>query len=170
MECERKLIYFSTYENGIKISRAGYAGIFIRDNVCEVQIYYREAAGEAEEPGTRTRFPVYIFCDGTVMEGAALVVEEGMATANFRTYRTDFMGSGRRLEELDAIYIDGAARGICGGRPDGREITAEVACALAEERKENKVREVKRQNGGKTAASPQKQENLLWLLALLAGK
>ncbi len=127
MECGRMMIYFSTYENGVKVRRSGYAGIFIRGTVCDVQIYYR---GDAKEQ--RMVQPVYIFRDGTVATGKELLLEEGMAATTVMTNRLDFMQSGRSLEELEVIYIDGVEQGICGGRPDGQELTAEAAYALAE--------------------------------------
>lgn len=131
MECGRSMIYFSTYENGIKTKRAGYAGIFTRGNVCDVQIYYRENGMAAEEKVPELH-PVYVFRDGCVTEGTALFFAEGMAVDNFRTSRRDFMQSGRNLEELEVIYIDGVRAGICGGRMDGQDLTEEVAYTLTD--------------------------------------
>ena len=130
MECGRKLIYFATYENGVKTRRSGYAGIFIRGNLCDVQIYYRGEESRAAE--TQPLHPVYIFRDGAVAEGPEIRLEENMAATTIQTSRVDFMQSGRSLEELEAIYIDGVSSGICGGRPDGQELTAETAYTLTE--------------------------------------
>lgn len=128
MECGRKLIYFSTYENGVKVRKSGYAGIFIRGNLCDVQIYYR-GTGKEE---TGMLHPVYIFRDGAVAEGPGIRLEENMAATTIQTSRVDFMQSGRSLEELEAIYMDGVSDGICGGRPDGQDLMAETAYTLAE--------------------------------------
>ena len=119
MEYERRLIYFSTYENGVKIKRAGYAAIFVQEQVCNLQMYYRGSMAEAEGSSLQ---PVYVFRDGTVIRGDRMLLSEGMATASLRTNRQDFVQSGRRFEELEVIYIDGVSTGICGGRMDGREI------------------------------------------------
>lgn len=127
MDCGRRMIYFSTYENGVKVRRAGYAGIFIRGTVCDVQLYYR---GTESETAVQ---PVYIFRDGTVITGKELQLEEGMAATTILTNRMDFMQSGRSLEELEAIYVDGVLSGICGGRLDGQELTAEAAYTLTED-------------------------------------
>lgn len=129
MECGRKMIYFSSYENGRKTGRAGYAAIFIRGNVCDMQLYYR---GRETEVQVRELKPVYLFYDGTVTEGASVLLEEGMAATTVHTSRQDFMQSGRTLEELEAIYLDGVASGICGGRPDGQELSGEEAYTLTD--------------------------------------
>jgi len=129
MECGRKLIYFSTYENGVKTRRSGYAGVFIRGAVCDVQIYYRGNGAEEEK---QELHPVYIFRDGTVKEGQKILMEENMAATTVQTSRVDFMQSGRCLEELDSIYIDGVTNGICGGRPDGQDLMAETAYTMAD--------------------------------------
>lgn len=135
MECGRMMIYFSTYENGIKVKKSGYAAVFIRGNVCDVQIYYR---GEEEAQETLQNIqPVYIFRDGTVVTGKEIPLTEGMAAATILTSRVDFMQSGRSLEELEAVYIDGVNIGICGGRPDGQELTAEAAYTLVESREKS---------------------------------
>ena len=123
MDCGRVLIYFSTYEDGRKIKSSGYAGIFIRGNNCDMQWYYRGTENEGE--GALT--PVYVFRDGTVTLGETVFLEEGMAAATIHTSKSDFMQSGRCLEELEAVYLDGVASGICGGRPDGQELTGEAA-------------------------------------------
>lgn len=131
MEYGRTMIYFSTYENGMKKRRAGYAGIFTRGNVCDVQIYYRES-GEASGDKKPVLRPVYVFRDGTVAEGNGLFFAEGMAVDSFRTGYRDFIQSGRSLEELEVIYIDGVTEGICGGRMDGQDLTEEVAYTLTD--------------------------------------
>lgn len=127
MECGRKMIYFSTYENGVKSKKAGYAAFFIRGDWCDVQIYYR---GNVQAEETRIQ-PVYVFRDGSVVLGMEMEVEEGMATAVFRTGRQDFVQSSKSLEELEVIYLDGVKGGICGGRIDGRELE-EAAYTLTE--------------------------------------
>lgn len=129
MEYGRTVVYFSTYENGVKVCRSGYAGIFVRGTVCDVQIYYR---GETTCRDGQELHPVYIFRDQTVVEGDSLRMSEGVAMTAFRTTRRDFVQSGRSLEELEAIYIDGVTAGICGGRPDGQELTEEVAYTLTD--------------------------------------
>lgn len=127
MDCGRSMIYFSTYENGVKTKRAGYAAIFTRGELCDIQIYYR---GEVCEEESRLQ-PIYVFRDGTVVQGEEMLVKEGMAAAAFRTGRSDFIQSGRAYEELEVIYLDGVKAGICGGRPDGRELE-ETAYTLAD--------------------------------------
>ena len=120
MDCGRTMIYFSIYENGVKVRPAGYAAVFIREEVCDVQLYYREAV--REENTERKVQPVYMFRDGTVVKGAELCLQEGMAAMSLRTARRDFVQSGRSFEELEVIYLDGIVSGICGGRPDGKEL------------------------------------------------
>ncbi len=127
MECGRTMIYFSTYENGAKTRPAGYAAVFIRGELCDVQLYYR---GTSCEEGGRLQ-PVYMFRDGSVVLGEELTLEEGMAAAAFRTTSRDFLQSGRGFNELETIYMDGVKDGICGGRPDGRELT-EAAYTLTD--------------------------------------
>lgn len=116
MDCKREMIYFSDYEDGVKTRNAGYAAVFLRGDVCDVQLYYRGAVCES---GKEVQ-PVYVFCDGTVVLGEKLPLAEGMAAAAFRTGSKDFMQSGRGFEELEVIYLDGVPKGICGGRPDGQ--------------------------------------------------
>lgn len=116
MDCKREMIYFSDYEDGVKTRNAGYAAVFLRGDICDVQLYYRGAVCES---GKEVQ-PVYVFCDGTVVLGEKLPLAEGMAAAAFRTGSKDFMQSGRGFEELEVIYLDGVPKGICGGRPDGQ--------------------------------------------------
>ena len=59
-------------------------------------------------------------------------VAEGIAVTAVHTGQKNFMESGRCLEELEAVYLDGVEVGICGGRPDGQELTGEVAYTLAD--------------------------------------
>lgn len=127
MECGRKMIYFSTYENGAKTRSAGYAAMFIRGDLCDVQLYYRGQG--CEEEGILE--PVYVFRDGSVVLGDKVPLEEGMAATAFRTGCRDFMQSGRSLDELETIYLDGVNTGICGGRMDGKELE-EVAYTLTD--------------------------------------
>lgn len=129
MEYGRKIIYFSGYEDEIKVRNAGYMAVFLKGKQCEVQMYYR--ATEKEEGGRIQ--PVYVFLDGTVMPGNEIFVEEGMAAASFRTMRQDFLQSGHSFEELETVYLDGIKDGICGGRVDGRglkEFTAPESSCL----------------------------------------
>lgn len=121
MDCGRKMIYFSTYENGVKLRRAGYAAVFIRGESCDVQIYYR---GDKEETGLLQ--PVYMFRDGSVALGEEIPVDEGMGATVFRTGQQDFVRSGRCFAELETIYLDGVKEGVCGGRPDGRDLSEEA--------------------------------------------
>ncbi len=116
MDCKREMIYFSDYEDGVKTRNAGYSALFLRGDICDVQIYYRGA--ECESGGEIQ--PVYVFCDGTVVLGEKIPLAEGMAATAFRTGSKDFMQSGKSFEELEVIYLDGVPRGICGGRPDGQ--------------------------------------------------
>lgn len=134
MDCGRSIIYFSIYENGAKTRPAGYAAVFVRGAVCDVQIYYR--AARREEKGILQ--PVYTFRDGMVVLGSEFSLEEGMATTTFSTGRSDFLQSGRCLEELETVYLDGVKEGICGGRPDGKELS-EAAYALADRVEEESV-------------------------------
>lgn len=134
MDCGRKMIYFSTYENGVKTGTAGYAAIFVRGEICDVQIYYR--GGPWEEGGVLQ--PTYVFRDGTVTMDGELLVNEGMASVAFRTGRLDFVQSGRALEELECIYLDGVKNGICGGRPDGQQLS-EAAYTLTDPAEEEEI-------------------------------
>lgn len=118
MDCSRTMVYFSVYANGVKTKSAGYAAIFTRGENCDIQLYYR---GTAEEDGCMLQ-PVYIFQDGTIVLGTEVPLEEGMGMTAHRTMRQDFMQSGRGVEELETIYLDGVKAGICGGRLDGREL------------------------------------------------
>lgn len=118
MDCDRKMIYLSVYENGVKKKPAGYAAVLLFNDRCHVQLYYR---GDAKEDNCIQ--PVYLFRDGTVTEGISLPVNEGMAVTSFYTGRSDFVQSGRNFDELEMIYLDGIGEGICGGRPDGKELS-----------------------------------------------
>ncbi|MBO5353234.1 MAG: hypothetical protein J6A77_08050 [Lachnospiraceae bacterium] len=131
MDCGRNMIYFSFYKDGRKTGSAGYAGLFYRGDVCDVQIYYREKTAEetVSEPELR---PVYVFRDGKMTEGNVLSVSEGMAVDSFSTDRRNFLESGKSLEELEAVYIAGGTLGICGGRMDGKELMEETAYTLTE--------------------------------------
>lgn len=120
MDYGRTMIYFSVYENGLKVRPAGYAAVFTKEEVCDIQLYYREII--REENVKRKVQPVYIFRDGTVVKGEELYLQEGMATMAFTTARRDFLQSGRSFEELEVIYLDGIVSGICGGRPDGKAL------------------------------------------------
>lgn len=136
MECGRTMIYFSTYENGVKTKKSGYAAIFIRGESCDVQLYYRGNEGE-----TGSLQPVYGFRDGTVVLGTEIAMEEGMAAVTIRTGRQDFMQSGRQFKELEVIYLDGVQSGICGGRLDGKELE-ETAYTLTDSELPEKPQEV----------------------------
>lgn len=138
MDCKRKIIYFSTYENGVKKKSAGYAAFFIRGESCDVQIYYRESAGEK----TRVLQPVFMFFDGIVVLGNKFETKEGMAAAFFRTGQSDFMQSGRSLEELETVYLDGVENGICGGRMDGQELEEEAYTLTEQPERLNEAKEL----------------------------
>ena len=127
MEHKRQLIYFSSYENKEKGKRAGYAAILIRGELCEVQIYYR---GSCKPEANGCVQPVYLFIDGSAVEGDELRVEEGMATGNVETATDNFLATGRSVENLEGIYLEGANGGICGGRADGQALFWEEGCAV----------------------------------------
>ena len=131
MNCGRKMIYFSLYQDGRKTESAGYAGVFFREDACDVQIYYRGLVNEETKVGQTLR-PVYVFRDGTMVEGRPLPFSEGMAVDSFSTRCQNFLESDRNLEELEAVYIAGVTRGTCGGRVDGRELLEETAYTLAD--------------------------------------
>lgn len=131
MEYGRKMVYFSFYQDGRKNGSAGYAGLFFRGESCDVQIYYRGAVTEGEEGGREIR-PVYVFRDGKMIEGNVLPVSEGMAVDSFSTDRRSFLQSGKRVEELETVYITGEFSGICGGRLDGKELMEETAYTLTQ--------------------------------------
>lgn len=119
---QRQLIYFSSYRNKEKAEKAGYAAIFIRNELCEVQIYYR---GEGKtESGGKVQ-PVYVFRDGSTVEGEEIALQEGMAVAGFETATENFLQTGRDITCLEAIYLEGTACGICGGRADGQALFGE---------------------------------------------
>lgn len=121
-EYRRQLVYFSSYENREKSKRAGYAGIFIRGELCEIQIFYR---GRCRPEGREMIQPVYIFRDGSSVEGEEIPLREGMATAGFETASENFLRTGRNIRNLEAIYLEGAADAICGGRVDGQSLLGE---------------------------------------------
>lgn len=110
---------------------AGYAGLFYHGDVCEVQIYYRGAVTE-ETKEEQELHPVYLFRDGRMIEGRGISMSEGMAADSFSTDCRNFLQSGRKLEDLEAVYITGGLAGICGGRLDGRELMEETAYTLTE--------------------------------------
>ena len=118
----RQLIYFSSYENRQKRKRAGYAAIFVRKELCEVQIYYRGGTGKGMG---ETIQPVYFFEDGSAVEGEELPLAEGMAVGSFETATDDFLCTGRNILSLEAIYLEGTEYGICGGRTDGQDLFGE---------------------------------------------
>lgn len=118
----RQLIYFSSYENRQKRKRAGYAAIFVRKELCEVQIYYRGGTGKGMG---ETIQPVYFFEDGSAVEGEELPLAEGMAVGSFETATDDFLCTGRNILSLEAIYLEGTEYGICGGRTDGQALFGE---------------------------------------------
>lgn len=137
MDCERHMIYFSVYESGRKVRSAGYMAVFIRGEVCDIQLYYR---GKEWEEGLLE--PVYMFRDGTVCLGEKAEVREGMAATAFRTGRRDFVQSGRSFEELEVIYLDGETEGICGGRTDGKELEEPVQILSEQEESEERKEEL----------------------------
>lgn len=131
MDYGRKIVYFSFYEDGVKIGQAGYAGILIKETYCDVQIYYRGGDRAEYTEGKELR-PVFVFQERNVMEGPTLVCSEGVAMVSFRTNRENFLQSGKSLEELELIYLDGMEHGVCGGRVDGQELAEEAATTLTE--------------------------------------
>lgn len=118
----RQLVYFSAYRQKEKAEKAGYAAIFIRNELCEVQIYYR-GEGNSESKGKVQ--PVYVFRDGSAVEGEEIVLREGMAVDGFKTATENFLQTGRNITYLEAIYLDGTSYGICGGRVDGHALFGE---------------------------------------------
>ena len=120
MEYSRHMIYFSVYQNGERKRRAGYMGLYCKGSLCNVQIYYRETG--IEENVRHTIYPIYMFKDGSVIDGAMLQIVEGMATECFETNIHNFFSSGKKIEDLEAVYIEGVLDGICGGRLDGKEL------------------------------------------------
>lgn len=120
MEVGRRMIYFSNYRDGVKMGRAGYAGICVKGTGCRILIYYK---GEPGEEGKCIK-PVYQFRDGSRIEGEELPVSEGMASAEYETSVGNFLNSGKEAERLESIYIEGTSY-ICGGRLDGQELPME---------------------------------------------
>lgn len=127
MEAGRRMIYFSNYKEGVKMGRAGYAGLCFRGSDCRVIIYYK--GGEGEE-GKRIR-PVYRFLDGSKVMGEELLVSEGMACAEYESSVRNFFNSGKATDSLESIYIEGTSC-LCGGRVDGRELLTEEACSITD--------------------------------------
>lgn len=117
----RQLVYFSSYRDREKGNRAGYAAIFIRNELCEIQIYYRGRKKDAEGKVQ----PVYVFCDGSAVEGEEIAIKEGMATCGFETATENFLRTGRNIHALEAIYLEGTGEGVCGGRTDGQALFGE---------------------------------------------
>jgi len=113
----RQIIYLSAYENGEKGESVGYVSIGVRNELCEVQIYYRGGAYNREG---RTIQPIYIFLDGCAVEGEELTLREGMLAEGFETATGNFLNTGRNILQLEAIYLEGTDCGICGGRTDGQ--------------------------------------------------
>ena len=131
MEYGRKIIYLSLYENRVKVRQAGHVGMIVKGQWCEVQIYYRGGTGESVPDGKELR-PVFVFRGHQVAEAPGIVVSEGMAMASFRTGKDNFLQSGKSLEDLEYVYLDGISGKVCGGRVDGQELAAEAACTLTE--------------------------------------
>ncbi len=150
MEYNRQMIYFSVYQNGERKRRAGYMGLYRKGMSCDVQIYYREDRREKED--NQSICPVYLFRDGSSMDGIVLPIVEGMAMGCFETDVKNFLSSGKSMEELEAVYIEGVFDGICGGRLDGQELLGEdtysvtkwinKVAEVVEEKKEEFVPEV----------------------------
>lgn len=120
MEYSRQMVYFSVYQNGERKRRAGYMGLYRKGTDCSVQIYYRE--DRREEDNNRRVYPVYLFQDGSTIDGVSLAIIEGMATECFETNTKNFLSSGKSIEELETVYIEGVLDGVCGGRLDGQEL------------------------------------------------
>lgn len=118
---KRQVVYFFTYDNKEKQEDCGYATIYIRGELCEIQMYYREEPGE----GKKEIRSVFLFRDGSAVEGETGEVREGMGVIGVNTASEDFLGTGRSVETLEAIYIDGTGTGICGGRIDGQDLFGE---------------------------------------------
>ena len=74
-EYRRQLVYFSSYENREKSKRAGYAAIFVKNELCEVEVYYH---GQGKKEGEGRVQPVYVFQDGCAVEGEEITLTEGM--------------------------------------------------------------------------------------------
>ena len=120
MEFGRSMIYFSNYTDGVKTGRAGYAGICFKGAGCRIMIYYK--GGEKEE-GKKIR-PVYRFRDGSRLEGEELLVSEGMASMEYESASINFLNSGKSVEHLESVYIEGTSC-LCGGRIDGQDLPME---------------------------------------------
>ena len=123
MEYSRHMIYFSVYQNGECKRRAGYMGLYYKGNGCSVQLYYREVL--LDEKINHTIYPVYMFKDGSVIEGVVVPILEGIATESFETEIHNFLSSGKSIKDLEAVYIEGVLDGICGGRLDGQSLLGE---------------------------------------------
>jgi len=156
MECSRKIIYFTVYENGVKVRPAGFMSVISGGGSCDVQIFYR---GGAKEEEYRLQ-PVYVFLDGSVFLGEEFPVTAGEGMVRFRSGTADFVDSGRSIEELEAVYLDGMLGGICVGRIDGRE-PVEAACTRTEGQESG--------NREKTKPNKTKKEQSLpwWFLFVL---
>ena len=123
MEYSRHMIYFSIYQNGERKRQAGYMGLYCKGNCCNVQLYYRGVL--LEENISHKIYPVYMFKDGSVVEGVVVPMLEGMATESFETEIHNFLSSGKSIKDLEAVYIEGSLDGICGGRIDGQSLLGE---------------------------------------------
>ena len=134
MEYGRKIIYFTVYENGIKVRPGGYMTICTDRGSCEVEIVYR---GSPEED-TENLQVVYLFSDGTVFTGDKFVADSGTGKIRFRSSPEDFAGSGRSIPELEAVCLDGIKQGVCIGRTDGKE-PSEAACTKNECKENRKM-------------------------------
>ncbi|MBR6643085.1 MAG: hypothetical protein IKL28_05445 [Lachnospiraceae bacterium] len=117
MDGNRIMIYFSTYEHGVKTGSAGYAAIFCYGKVCDVQLFYR---GTRQEEKRMLR-PLYGFLDGTQVCGEEILCYGGRAVTSFRTSYGNFIRSGKCLEELAEITLQGVKEELCGGRTDGQK-------------------------------------------------
>lgn len=117
MNCERKVIYLSFYESRVKMKKAGYVVIFVRGELCEVQLFFNGKEIETEPK----LCPVYVFKNGEQVRGEEVPLTEGMAVTNIKTSRKDFLQRGKNLDWLDAFYLEGVKNGVCTGRPDGQE-------------------------------------------------
>ena len=115
----RQVIYLSGYDNQEKGKSVGYVSVVIRNELCEVQIYYR---GWTRDKDRNRIQPIFLFSDGSAVEGEEFFVREGMLAEEFETATENFLNTGRNIRKLEVIYLDGTEYEICGGRPDGQAL------------------------------------------------
>lgn len=114
MECQRTIIYFSTYRGGVKEEKAGYALLTRQGEGCRIE-YHCEGKEETQVT------PVYCFMGGALLEGEPFLTEKGQ-TCCVKTGAKKFLGSEKSVMDIEAVCLCGTPDYYSGGRVDGGEL------------------------------------------------